>query len=150
MEAKLIEKLDRRRYKYLLWATIGYFISSLLMIVAKVIPDQTVQMVIALSRLPFVILFFCALFMLNNNRRIIAKTPGLQKAINNELYKFYGYKSLQWAFIATIITTLGLLVVSGFATWYKWEWMTVSLTCYIVLFVILMTFFISNLIYLRR
>jgi hypothetical protein len=150
MDAKLIEKLDRHRYKYLLWQAVGFallfpgvFLNKWL---ASVAPSHAVRIVFAVVALTGAGLWLTGLLSVRSNERRINRDPDLKAALNNEMIRLYGYKSLMWAFFATLILTVVILLLSE---WWFTE-MGANFACLILIYTAVMTLKIAQLVYLRR
>ncbi len=145
MDAKLIEKMDRLRCRYLLWATVGYAIFNGALLVQQMVPDRNVRLILALLQIPFVVLFFTGLLLLNQNRRKIASIPGMKQALGNELVGFYTLKSLKWGFLATLVSAVVIYMLPLFMTVF-----TVKTACLTIIYIGVLTTLIAQLIYLKR
>jgi hypothetical protein len=103
MDAQLIEKMDKRRYKYLLWITIGLSIFYPMMIAERLSVSGTAQTIFALLSLSGCVIFFTALVKMNCLTKEIGKNANLNTALNNELILHYRYKSLRIGFASVIV-----------------------------------------------
>ncbi len=148
MDARLIEKMDRRGYRFLLWITLGFAVWYGMFIAKEMIPEEntSAEVILALSQLPFMILFAVGLFMLNKHRKEMVMNPRLKEAVNNELVRYYGCKSLKWAIGMTFITILVIFLTETLSPGI----ITVRLTCMLTVYTGALTGLIAQLVYLRK
>ena len=147
MDAKLIEKLDRRRYKYRLWQTILLGLSWPVVILHS---EDFGQPLLIAGHIGFV-LSIATLIAQGVEFSKIKKNPELKAALNDELYVLYGYKSMLWAYVLTIVTVAILLFLFEESTRRNWtNPLTGRLICGIIIYVSCMTSSIAKLIYMRK
>lgn len=98
MDSQLIEKLDRRRYIYLLWAAIGFAMFGGCLIADEFITgDSASSLLKVLSDLSLII-FITGIAARSFNQYRINNDADLKNALDNELIKHYEYKSFMIAF----------------------------------------------------
>ena len=139
MESQLIEKLDRRRYKYLLWQTVLFGVAFPVSVVA-----QSARIELWLPVLILACAALLAFVWLAARGFAIGRQ---RKALNDELVVLYGYKSLMWAFLATLTVSIAFYV-STLVPLLQGV-ITSRLVCTTIIYVALMTNWIAQLIYRR-
>lgn len=144
MDARLIERLDRERFKSMLWITIGFALFLGCLIAAEFIPRERSIPLFIPTLTGLVIMIYGAITSYSNYRTI-NRYPNLKKALNNELVRHYEYKSFKWGFTAAFFVALILYMFEP-----RWEALTVKITCLIILYLPFMAYSISYLIYLKR
>lgn len=149
MNAQLIEKLDSRRYKYLLWQTV----SSAVMITGLIANDFVgLSSPVALVAASITVIVagigmttFSVVKYLMNERRINAD-PQLKASINNEMIVFYKYKVGRLALSAAMTSAIALFLVSEL-----WPAViTARLACMVIIYVADLTAMVAQLTLLRR
>lgn len=140
MYAQLIEKLDRRRYKHLLWQTIGF---------ALLIPAIYFSPTLGGMGFPVLVVIVVWVIVMAQisgaNERRIKRDPELRRALNNELIVLYRYKSRRVAYWATLITALAVYLISATV-----PDLTARLACLVIIYVAGMSQLIAQLVYFRR
>ena len=138
----MIEKFDSRRYKYLLWQTI-LFGSAFPVITLSDYIEVWIP-VLLLACVAMLVFIWLAVRGVAIGRQI--------RALNDELVVLYGYKSLTWAFCATLTIAFVFWMLSGILPRITgWQiGITVRLVCCTIIYVALMANWIAQLIYRRR
>ncbi len=144
MDAQLIEKLDRRRYKTLLWQAVGFASMFVGLIAKPYVTGKAAVYAICFTSGLGIGVFLAASFKSSRNERTIKSDPELLDALNNELIRLYGYKSLMWAFYATLITAATLLFIS-----HRLD-ITARFACIVIIYAACLSLMISRLVYLRK
>lgn len=145
MDAQLIERLDQRRYKTLLWQTIGFAVFFAGVIAGPHISGRAAEITACFITGLGVGLFLVATFKSSRNERAIKSDPELREALNNELIKLYRYKALMWSFYTTLATAFILYMASEW-----WTALTARLACVTIIYTACLSLMIARLIYLKR
>lgn len=148
MDPKLIEELDRRRYKNLLRFTILSAIGfPLLLILPELMIRAKSDAAIIITLLSgIVISVLCVVFIIRFSRNIHVKNPELKIILDNELIQLYILKSIKWGFLAAMIVAFLLYAISGI-----WQHLiTVRFACMAIMYTGIMTGLIARLIYMRK
>ncbi len=151
MDAKLIEKLDRRRYKYLLWMTIVLGLGYPAFIFKNFFPSDKFLSPLFIIGCIGAFLFIALLIAWGVEYSNIKKDPELKAALNDELYILHGYKSMQCSLLVTVTVSLALNVLSDVSLAQNWATpLTGSLVATIIIHVSAMTWLIARLIFMRK
>lgn len=145
MDSQLIELLDARRSRYLLWQTVGFALFYPALILTPYFSDRLPILILTGINIIGILIFFVATVKSNRNVRTIRSNPELRAALNNEMVRLYGYKSLMWAFFVTLATVAIFVLVSSFA-----ESVSAYLACSIILYVACLSLMTARLVYLRK
>lgn len=146
MDTQLIESLDRSRYKALFWQTIGFGVMFAGVIAGPYSTRKAAIIILAITTGFGCGLFLAATLKSNRLQRRIKSDPALHGALNNELIRLYGYKSLMWAFYSTLVAAAILFFISSW-------WLTslgASLACLILIYTACLSLMISRLVYLKK
>ena len=147
MDAKLIEKLDRRRYKYLLWQTVVMGLGFPAVVFGG---DSLLSPLFIIGSIGAV-LFIALLIAQGIEFSKVYKDPGLKSALNDELCVLNSYKSMKWGFTVTIIVSLVLMVLSDVSTARNWATpLTGHMVGMVIIYVSYMTSQIAKLVYMRK
>ena len=147
MDSKLVEQLDSRRYKYLLFQTIGF---ALLMpgvyLDSQTFEHRALRIVFAVLVAIGALAFVAGTLLNSSNERRIKGDPELRKVLNNEMVVHYGYKSLKSACLVAIMVAVPLCLVSS---WWLTD-MTATTACLLIIYAAVLGLNISRLIYMRK
>lgn len=150
MDAQFIEKLDRRRYKYLLWQTVGFGLFLPGIIVNNWVTAGNGMTVGYAIFLPFMIigtvLFVVGTLLVSREARRIRQNPELGKILNNELVVHYDNKSIRNAFMISLVVT----IIFSYLSWNLLSEIPASTICLIIIYVAVLSLKISRLVYLRK
>jgi hypothetical protein len=149
MDAKLIEKLDSRRYKYLLWITIGFVIYMTSLIARTSLEERPAEWIIvtlAFTMFPSTVIVLVAFIQWILNEIKIRRDSVLKAALNNEMVMAYRYKSLKLGCYVALYTLLAIYASEHLMP----LWITVKITCLIVSLLSVGTIMVSNLMYMRK
>jgi hypothetical protein len=138
MDAQKIEKLDKARYNAWLVQTIGFALMVGILILHFATGNESTGLFI--TEAVAMLVFLIGAFWKMNVFRKIRSDEKIRKALNNELYVQYGYKTYFWGFWALLISLLILIYVK----------LDTTLTCLVALFAGALTQQIATLIYYRR
>ena len=141
MNTSLIEKLDKSRYNFIKWFTIGWIIWFGAFIVKDWINSKLIVGLLILIGFIGWILFVVSLINYLRLGKKVNSDSKLKEALNNEMYKLYAYKSFLWGFITTMITICIFLVISLFNN------IPALIVCEIVLFFGVLSSLVAGLIY---
>jgi hypothetical protein len=147
MDAKLIEKLDKRRYRYLLYTTIGavLYMPGLIFDRHMVENKAVVEFILgATSFIGFAMIIGFAIAAWNN-ARTIKSDPDLKAALNNEMVRLYNHKSMKWAAGTALIVSFLMDVL---ARWFIPE-ISIHGICMTIYFSTALAGAISRLIYMK-
>lgn len=145
MDSQLIEALDARRSRFLLWQTVGFALFYPALILTPYFSDRVPILILTGINVIGVLIFFVATIKSNRNVRTIRSNPELRAALNNEMVRLYDYKSLMWAFFITLATVAIFVLVSSFA-----QSVSAYLACSVILYVACLSLMIARLVYLRK
>jgi len=146
MENSLIEQFDKARYNMSKWFTIGWAI----WFGSNIIQDY----LLAINRLLFIFVvlaglvgsIFFSIYLIKFtklNGKINADRK-LKEALNNEMIRFYTYKSFSIGFGAFAVTIACFLAISAFYS------ISALLVCKITLYLGMLSALVANLIYNRN
>ena len=107
MKAQTIEKLDKARFNSWLVQTIGFGLFLGMLILHQITGNESTTLFIATA--VGVVVFVAGVLWKGHVTRQIRSNSAYNKALNNELYIQYGYKTYYWGFFAMILTLLILL-----------------------------------------
>lgn len=148
MDAQLIEKLDKTRYRTMLWQMIGFAVFFPTIIIGYEISSVTKELplpVLLCFLTGFGIgLFTVALIKSSRVKSRIKSDPGLNEALNNEMHRLYEYKSLACGFYSMIVAAV-LLGIAG--TQFHISLMTI---CWFIIYVGILALQIARLVYNRK
>lgn len=145
MDAQLIEQLDRKRYKSLLWLTIGLSALFVSMIAPEISQHPTARTLGPLLGIPGAVIFFIALLKDKAVKKEIKRNREIEEALNNELIRLYRYKSSRNALIAV---TISAVVLCCTARWMPG--LSVKTACLTILYVGSLSMYVSQLVYLKK
>ncbi len=98
MNVKTVESMDKRRYNLLLWQTVSFAIFWPILIVGPYVGDGMAKIVLYSNEGMWIIIFVVATFKLKLLESRISRDPQLNRALNNEMHRFYAYRSVAWGF----------------------------------------------------
>lgn len=152
MDQTIIEKFDARRYKYLLWQTIGFgvlFLTLILFVTSihelPLIRGRTAIIVLATIESLGLIAVLVSTFKMAALSRKIKSKPELDRALNNEMYRDYGYRALKYGYFITLVSTAVIFFIT--------RWMVdipAQTVCLIIIYIACLSLMIARLIYLNR
>lgn len=116
MDQKIIEEIDRRRYRLILWQTVGFAVwyVPFLFLFWGVVKEPWFVGALVLPLLVGVAVFGMATFRLAKVTRQIVSDPKLRAAVNNELFIANEYKATVYGYYSTVIAIVILFCVSIF------------------------------------
>lgn len=142
MEISQIEQLDNSRYKLIKWLTVGWAAWFGTFIMKDLVNDRLIFVQISIG---FVGLVGFLFFIINLQKylRLASKIKysRLNDALNNELHQIYKYKSFRWGFIV-IVGIIGVFYITSL--FYQ---ISAKLVCEITLYLGVLSFLVSGLIY---
>ncbi len=98
MDASLIEKLDRRRYRLSVWKTASFIVFWAGVMLAPYVCDKPAKIVFWSLFAVGAAVFVPVAFRLALLESRIARDEELNRALNNEMYRHYLYLSMSWGF----------------------------------------------------
>lgn len=144
MSENNIEKLDKKRYKFMFWRTLG----ATALIAGFIIEQFTLGNIgyaIACFLSGFGVgLFTVAAIKYANLQRKIKADKVLDRALNDEIFKQYEYKALRWGFNTTMLSALAIGITSAHVD------IKTSTACILILFLGSVGIMVAQLIYYRR
>lgn len=146
MEAKLIEKLDRRRFTYQLWFTIGMTMLLPDLLYHDLIEDHAVEHVSGVMAFVGFVLFIVFTVKNLRNEKEIKSSPELKAALNNEMVRMHKRKSYVWAASTALVVSL---IMDALASCF-FPQMTVHMVCMTVYFATALAGMIVRLVYMRK
>lgn len=145
MDAKTIERLDRRRYKVLLWKTINYGLIFPGLFSIAFVFDMSVFTYIWLAVMLLLMASqFAAYSQENKITKEISGNPKLDAALNNELIIHYKNLSYKWSFHIMLAAAVIVFLLS------KKVDISPMLTCFIMLYTGVLSFNIFRLLLMRK
>ena len=146
MDAQMIEKLDRKRYRFMLIETIGLtcFMVGIILNDYLKLGGVAVNVILAIVGIFGIGLALTgSIKSIRLNRKIKADAK-LNQALNNELFQLYKYKSMQWGFCTALFT--------AFIIWCfdRYHALDSSQACWLIIFASLVAVMISQVIYNRN
>jgi len=145
MDQKTIERLDAKRYKYMLWQSIGFGIFFLAMILLLTLQGRIAIIILAFAEGIGIGLGLTATFKMASLQRKIKGEPELDRALNNEMYRDYGYRALKYGYFTTLIATAVIFFIT--------RWMVdipASTVCLIIIYIACLSLMIARVAYLKR
>lgn len=138
MNSETIEKIDRQRYKSLIWQTAAFAIFWLFFILRPMIENNEI-----LNILTFLVFGFFVVVSFKQRKLefSIKKDKVLNEALNNEMHKSFEYKSVIWAFYMS----MGILALMLFLK----NPVSPRILCMGIIYIGIMTRNIAQLIYNR-
>ncbi len=140
MDAQKIEKLDRQRYNAWLVQLIGTALWGGVVIYEKITGGDSTALDIAMAA---GLAFFLAGTVLKKIVQTKMRNDGkMNRALNNELYKLYNYKTYVWGFYAAMVSMIVLTFVVRLVN--------AESVCLISIFVSAITAVTARLVYYRN
>jgi hypothetical protein len=144
METSLIEQFDKSRYNLSKWLTLGWIVWYGTFIAKDLIKSKLIIGSIIIIGFIGWIFFTINLFKLMGLGKKINADIKLKEALNNEMHKFYAYKSFVWGFWTIIATICTFIVITIFHE------MSALIVCELTLFIGVSSSLIANLVFNRE
>ena len=148
-QSKLIETLDRQRFIYSLWGTIGATVMMPVQLLDPVL-DRTVTDTAweyPIGLVAFAGFITTLVFAINGLRveHKIKSDPALKAALNNEMFRHYNHKAMVWGTRTALIVSLIMATLARFAI----PEMTVYTACMTVFFSTIWVWAVVRLVYMK-
>lgn len=146
MEAQMIEKLDRKRYRYMLVQTIGFtcfIVAVILSDYLKLGGGASGAILAFAGGFGIALGLTGAIKTLLLNRKIKSDAK-LNQALNNELFELYKYKSMKWGYCFAMLSALAIWCFD------RDQAINSSQACWLIVFISLVAVMIAQVVYNRR